>query len=75
MNKFHILKKLNERKFLIGDYECQRDLYSAFFLKCYKTKDEIETELYFKKFERVKELYKIESIGLGNQTNINCILY
>ena len=71
----YIKRKLNERKFLIGDYECQRDLYSAFLLKCYKTKEIIDTELCFKEFERFKELHEIEIIRLKNQTNISCIGY
>ena len=71
----YIKRKLNERKFLIGDYECQRDLYSAYLLKCYKTKEEIDTELCFKEFERFKELHEIEINRLRNQTNISCIGY
>lgn len=71
----YVKRKLNERKFLIGDYECQRDLYSAFLLKCYKTNEEIDTELCFKEFERFKELHEIEIIRLRNQTNISCIGY
>ena len=71
----YIKRKLNERKFLIGDYECQRDLYSAFLLKCYKTKEIIDKELCFKEFERFKELHEIEIIRLKNQINISCIGY
>ena len=37
----YVKHKLNERRFYIGDYECQRDLYSAFLLKCYKNNEEM----------------------------------
>ena len=66
---------LNERIYMIGDYEIQRDLYSAFLLKCYKTKDEIDNELCLKEFEGFKDLHDNEIKRLKKQRNISCIGY
>ena len=71
----YVKHKLNERRFYIGDYECQRDLYSAFLLKCYKNNEEIDGLLCFKEFERFKELHELEIIRLSGQKNISCIGY
>ena len=69
----YIKHKLNDRKFIIGDYECQRDMYSAYLLKCYKDKETIDRELCIKEFNRFKELHDIEIERLKKQVNIKCI--
>ena len=66
---------LNERIYMIGNNEIQRDLYSAFLLKCYKNKEEIDNTLCYKEFEGFKELHNIEIEKLKKQRNISCIGY
>ena len=67
--------KLSDRSKLIGGKLVQRDLYSAFLLKCYKNNEEIDGLLCFKEFERFKELHELEIIRLSGQKNISCIGY
>ena len=67
-------KKLNERKCIIGEYEIQRDLYSAFLLM--NTNDNIiQQELCEKSFNNFVILHNIEIERLKKQKNISCIGY
>lgn len=71
----YVKHKLKDRRFMIGDYECQRDMYSAYLLKCYKNKETIDRDLCIKEFNRFKELHDIEIKRLKKQDNISCIGY
>ena len=67
-------KELNERKCIIGEYEIQRDLYSAFLLM--NTNDNIiQQELCEKSFNNFVILHNIEIERLKKQKNISCIGY
>lgn len=67
-------KELNERICKIGEYEIQRDLYSAFLLM--NTKDNIiQQELCEKSFNHFVMLHDIEIERLKKQKNIACIGY